>query len=78
MNRLLEGDVGSGKTVVAAAVALNTVASGFQVAFMAPTELLAQQHADTLHGMLPDEYSGTLAFLSGSMSAADKKAPMPR
>lgn len=52
MNRLLQGDVGSGKTVVAVYSMLLCVARGFQAALMAPTEILARQHAETLGGLL--------------------------
>jgi ATP-dependent DNA helicase RecG len=54
MNRLLEGDVGSGKTIVAAIAALATVKNNFQVAFMAPTEILSQQHFRTLSKLFKD------------------------
>ncbi len=54
MNRLLEGDVGSGKTVVAAIVALNAAKDGWQSAILAPTEILAEQHAQTLQKLFGD------------------------
>lgn len=74
MNRLVEGDVGSGKTVVAAMAAVMAMDQGYQVAFMAPTELLARQHADTLSLLLNDKkYKGKVSLLVGSMTAAQKK-----
>lgn len=55
MNRLLEGDVGSGKTVVAALVGLNASKDGWQTAMLAPTEILAEQHAQTLQRLFGDK-----------------------
>ena len=54
MNRLLEGDVGSGKTIVAAIAALNAILSGFQVAYMAPTEVLAGQVFESMRRLFKD------------------------
>jgi len=66
MNRMLQGDVGSGKTVVAGLIAYIASCAGFQTAFMAPTELLASQHAETLQQLLaPFEVS--VALLTGSV-----------
>lgn len=72
MNRLLQGDVGSGKTVVAAAAACVAIGSGAQVALMAPTELLAQQHEDKLRPWL-EALGIRLRLLSGSMKDAQKR-----
>lgn len=65
MSRLLQGDVGSGKTVVAAAAVLNTVKNGYQTAFMAPTEILAKQHYHTVYNMLRP-FGLNIQFIAGS------------
>ena len=55
MNRLLEGDTGSGKTIIAAISALNVIKAGYQVAFMAPTELLAKQHYENIKELFKNQ-----------------------
>jgi ATP-dependent DNA helicase RecG len=77
MNRLLQGDVGSGKTVVAAAAALVASAAGFQTAVMAPTELLAEQHTANFRKWLEPLGVG-VAALSGSMSAPARAEALGR
>lgn len=71
MNRLVQGDVGSGKTAVAAAVCYNTVKNGYQAAFMAPTEILAQQHFDNLTKMF-EPFNISVDMLIGSMTKSQK------
>lgn len=71
MNRLVQGDVGSGKTVVAALAALAAIGAGYQVAFMAPTELLAEQHFRKLAAWLAP-LNIEVAWLSGSLSKKQK------
>lgn len=72
MNRLVQGDVGSGKTMVAAAAVYFAAHNGFAALVMAPTEVLARQHFDTFKSFL-EPLGIKLALLSGSMSAAEKK-----
>ena len=71
MNRLLQGDVGSGKTAVAAAIMYNAVKNGFQSALMAPTEVLANQHYKTLSAFFGDGIKTEL--LTGSVTAKNKR-----
>lgn len=72
MNRLLQGDVGSGKTVVAAVALFAVVLSGYQAAFMVPTEILAEQHTRTLKALL-EPYEVEVALLSGNISPAKRR-----
>lgn len=72
MNRLLQGDVGSGKTVVAIYALLAAIANGFQTAFMAPTEILAEQHYQTLLRYLSGA-SVKMMLLTGGSPAAQRK-----
>ena len=73
MNRLIQGDVGSGKTAVAAACMYIAAKSGFQSAIMAPTEVLAAQHAATLDRMLAP-FGIKVGLLTGSMKQSEKNA----
>ncbi|MCR5222446.1 MAG: ATP-dependent DNA helicase RecG [Lachnospiraceae bacterium] len=74
MNRLVQGDVGSGKTIIATLAAVMTAASGYQAAIMAPTEILATQHFESITRML-STYDIPLqtVLLTGSMSASQRK-----
>ena len=72
MNRLLQGDVGSGKTAVAAALMYNTAKNGCQSALMAPTEILAEQHYHSLSKMLRGN-GLTIALLTGSTPTAERR-----
>jgi len=77
MQRLLQGDVGSGKTIVAALAACRTMAAGWQAAFMAPTEILAEQHYLKLKSWL-EPLGVQVAWLSGSLKASQKRAGLAR
>lgn len=72
MNRLLQGDVGAGKTVVAGLAARQAAHEGFQTALMAPTEILATQHAETLRRLL-EPFGVQVGLLTGSVKGAARK-----
>ncbi|MCB1637398.1 MAG: ATP-dependent DNA helicase RecG, partial [Thiothrix sp.] len=72
MNRLVQGDVGSGKTLVAVAAALHVIANGWQVAFMAPTELLAEQHYRNLSHWL-EPLGLEVVFISGGQTPKQRR-----
>lgn len=72
MNRLLQGDVGSGKTIVALMIMLLAIDNGFQTCLMAPTEILAQQHYESIANLLKP-LGLTVAFLSGSVKGNKRK-----
>ena len=72
MNRLVQGDVGSGKTMVAACCAWAVIAAHHQAAFMAPTEILAEQHLSTLRGFLKP-FGYRVEKLTGAMTAKEKR-----
>ena len=77
MQRLLQGDVGSGKTVVAALAALQAIESGYQAAIMAPTEILAEQHFRKLSAWL-EPLGITVAWLTASLAKKDKQSALQR
>ncbi|MBR3309176.1 MAG: ATP-dependent DNA helicase RecG [Lachnospiraceae bacterium] len=74
MNRLIQGDVGSGKTIVALAALMNAAYSGYQGALMAPTEVLASQHYENITRMFKENgIDLNVALLTGSMTALEKR-----
>ena len=77
MNRLLQGDVGSGKTITALLVMLLAIDNGFQCCLMAPTEILAQQHYNTIQKLLAD-MPIAVRLLTGSTKMAERKDLLPQ
>ncbi len=75
MNRLLQGDVGSGKTVVAVFALLTAIEAGYQAALMAPTEILAEQHVLTLRGLL-EPLEVPVALLTSGLKGAERQAAL--
>ncbi len=77
MNRLLQGDVGSGKTIVALLIMLLAIDNGYQACMMAPTEILAKQHLDSLKGVMSDLPIG-VELLTGSTKSKNRKEILKR
>ena len=75
MNRLLQGDVGSGKTLVAAVAIWACIRAGYQAALLAPTEILASQHAENLNRLL-SPFGMRIALLTGGMKAAARRTTL--
>ncbi len=75
MNRLVQGDVGSGKTLVAAAAALSAIEAGFQAAIMAPTEILAEQHYKSFYSWL-EPLGLTVTLVSGKQKTVERRAAL--
>ena len=75
MNRLLQGDVGSGKTLVAATAIWACIRAGYQAALLAPTEILASQHAENLNRLL-SPFGMRVALLTGGMKAAARRTTL--
>ena len=75
MNRLLQGDVGSGKTVIASLAMYGAYTAGLQSALMVPTEILAEQHYQSLQGLFPEL---EVVLLTSGMKAADKKVALSK
>lgn len=74
MNRLIQGDVGSGKTIIAVLALLQTACNGFQGALMAPTEVLARQHFESITGLFKTyNIKKTAVLVTGSMTAKEKR-----
>ena len=79
MSRLVQGDVGSGKTIVAVLALLNTALHGYQAAMMAPTEVLARQHYESITKLLEEyEIPVKVELLTGSMTAKEKRRAYDR
>ncbi len=79
MSRLVQGDVGSGKTIVAVLALMNTALNGYQAAMMAPTEVLARQHYESVAGLFEKyEIPVKVVLLTGSMTAKEKRKAYDR